>query len=106
MGGFINRFGAGQSSWARFLRSRPKIKEAFSQIYGTDQLCASFQGGNVFRPYALNPEWKTKGGWYHVDQNGKSLPGKQCVQGFVCFRDATKETGGLCVLPKSHLQHT
>ena len=65
----------------------------------------SFDSGNLFRPYAVEPEWRTKGGWFHVDQNAKLLPGKCCVQGMVSLKPATEKSGGLTVIPKSHLKH-
>eukprot|EP01050_Picozoa_sp_SAG11_P048309 SAG11_NODE_25772_length_354_cov_0.807843_1_plen_84_part_01 len=49
----------------------------------------------------------TEGGWYHVDQNAQ-LPGQRgrvCVQGLVSLLAADEETGGLVVLPGSHMQH-
>eukprot|EP01052_Picozoa_sp_SAG31_P028996 SAG31_NODE_2845_length_5009_cov_1.983299_3_plen_237_part_00 len=64
-------------------------------------------GGNAFRPWRRHKEWLTEGGWYHVDQNAR-LPGQQgrvCVQGLVSLTVADEETGGLVVLPKSHVQH-
>jgi hypothetical protein len=68
----------------------------------------SFDGGNGFRPWSGpdgQPEWKTRGGWYHVDQ-GKGKPKKCCVQGVVPFTDATEATGGLVVIPGSHKNFT
>ncbi len=50
----------------------------------------------------------SQGGWWHVDQNAL-LPehaGRVCVQGLVSFTAATADTGGLCVIPGSHRQHT
>jgi len=87
----------------------PKVKAAFEAIWGSEELLVSFDGFNIFLPYLLNPEWLTKGGWYHVDQNaiGKGQKkGRHCVQGFVTLTEATEHTGGLVVIPGSHLQHT
>lgn len=103
--GIIRDPSIGQADWLWYIREKPSIKQAFSRIWGTDRLGVSFDGGNLFRPYAINDEWRTKGGWFHVDQNAKLLPGKCCVQGSVYLKDGTKETGGLTVIPKSHLHH-
>lgn len=36
---------------------------------------------------------------------GVERQGKVCIQGLVTYYDANEDTGGLCVIPKSHLQH-
>jgi hypothetical protein len=46
----------------------------------------------------------TQSGWYHVDQ-GRSLRGPQCIQGVLTLTDCNESTGGLCIIPKSHLYH-
>eukprot|EP01129_Flabellula_baltica_P017510 TRINITY_DN971_c0_g2_i4.p1 TRINITY_DN971_c0_g2~~TRINITY_DN971_c0_g2_i4.p1 ORF type:complete len:355 (-),score=70.32 TRINITY_DN971_c0_g2_i4:456-1520(-) len=91
-------------------RSRllPDVKEAFAKVWRTEDLICSFDAGNAFRPWKHNPEWITEGGWWHVDQNSYNRPhrqGKVCVQGLVTYYDANEDTGGLCVIPKSHLEH-
>ena len=48
-------------------------------------------------------QWLTDGGWWHMDQSVQRQ-GKQCVQGLVSLYDADETTGGLCVIPKSHLK--
>jgi ectoine hydroxylase-related dioxygenase (phytanoyl-CoA dioxygenase family) len=98
---FINH-----SEFAWHSRLLPKVKKSFSAIWKTDDLIVSFDAGNAFRPWKRNPTWKTIGGWWHVDQNATNdmhKEGMVCVQGLVTYYDATEETGGLCVFPKSHL---
>jgi hypothetical protein len=60
------------------------VSDAFSLVFGGDRdLVVSFDGGNAFRPWRHNPSWKTKGGWWHVDQNslkGEQRRGRVCVQ--------------------------
>lgn len=71
-------------------------------------MLVSFDGGNVFRPWKHKLSWLTDSGWWHVDQNahlGPTRKGKVCVQGFVSLMDANEQTGGLCVIPGSHLQY-
>jgi len=106
--GIINGFGFGQSAFMWNLRQMPSVRAAFECVWGTSDLLVSFDGGNVFRPWAYNMGWKTTGGWYHVDQNshrpGRS--GKVCVQGLVTLLPANEKTGGLTVIPKSHKHHT
>ena len=78
-------------------------------MWGTDDLLTSFDGANAFRPWRLNKQWKTSGGWYHVDQNhllpDGSQRGKVCIQGLVTLLDASSDTGGLVVVPRSHKDH-
>jgi hypothetical protein len=90
-----------------FARSLPKVKSAFQQVYGTDDLITSYDGANIFRPWHLKDSdtySKTHSGWYHVDQ-GRLLLGFQCVQGLVTLKDVNAATGGFCCVPGSHLYH-
>mmetsp|Transcript_41555 Transcript_41555/g.50556 ORF Transcript_41555/g.50556 Transcript_41555/m.50556 type:complete len:620 (-) Transcript_41555:192-2051(-) len=91
-------------------RTLPPVKETFSAIWGvsTDDLIVSYDGGNAFRPWKMNPRWLTRDDWWHLDQNSRVRdvdPSERvCVQGLVSFSDATEDTGGLCVIPRSHLE--
>lgn len=90
-----------------YIRCLPKVKIAFQQVFGTDDLITSYDGGNIFRPWHLEESdtySKTHSGWYHVDQ-GRLLPGFHCVQGLVTLKDVTAATGGFCCIPESHLYH-
>mmetsp|Transcript_19136 Transcript_19136/g.32030 ORF Transcript_19136/g.32030 Transcript_19136/m.32030 type:complete len:190 (-) Transcript_19136:1960-2529(-) len=40
----------------------------------------------------------------HVDQ-GRTLRGKQCIQGLVTLTDVSEGTGGFCCIPGSHHHH-
>lgn len=106
--GIMSSHGVGQSPMVWHSRELPRVKQAFANIWGTDDLIVSFDGANIFRPWhrSKNAEIleKTRGGWFHVDQGPQSR-GFQCVQGLVSYRDATPQTGGLCVIPGSHLHH-
>lgn len=89
-------------------RLLPKVKQAFSYIWNTQDLLVSFDAGNAFRPWKINRSWLTEGNWWHVDQNsckGAHRRGMVCVQGLVTFYDVTRESGGLCVIPGSHIFH-
>lgn len=90
-----------------YIRCLPKVKEAFEQVFGTNDLITSYDGGNIFRPWHLQESdtySKTHSGWYHVDQ-GRLLPGFHCVQGLVTLKDVNAATGGFCCIPGSHLYH-
>lgn len=65
------------------------------------QLITSFDGFCMYRASEYNDSWRTRVGWYHVDQNGKHLPDKVCVQGLVNFYDADEGSGSLVVVPDS-----
>eukprot|EP01089_Gocevia_fonbrunei_P007048 TRINITY_DN1806_c0_g3_i1.p1 TRINITY_DN1806_c0_g3~~TRINITY_DN1806_c0_g3_i1.p1 ORF type:complete len:340 (-),score=75.15 TRINITY_DN1806_c0_g3_i1:56-1075(-) len=97
--GIIVVEGAGQSEFLWYVRGVEKVKQIYSKIWGTDDLITSFDGFCMHRPFEYNPNWLTRGGWYHVDQNGHKKPGKICVQGLVNFYDAGEEDGGLVVVP-------
>mmetsp|Transcript_9186 Transcript_9186/g.11571 ORF Transcript_9186/g.11571 Transcript_9186/m.11571 type:complete len:84 (+) Transcript_9186:344-595(+) len=49
-------------------------------------------------------DWKTRGTWFHVDQNvynpGKA--GRCCVQGLITLTKADEYSGGRKVTPGSH----
>eukprot|EP00747_Dinoflagellata_sp_TGD_P165189 gnl/TRDRNA2_/TRDRNA2_186158_c0_seq1.p1 gnl/TRDRNA2_/TRDRNA2_186158_c0~~gnl/TRDRNA2_/TRDRNA2_186158_c0_seq1.p1 ORF type:complete len:428 (-),score=72.79 gnl/TRDRNA2_/TRDRNA2_186158_c0_seq1:161-1417(-) len=105
--GILGVHGFGQTDFCWHARMLPSVHKAFAAIWGSDDLIASFDGGNVFRPWANRREWRTVGGWWHVDQNSflPNQDGLACVQGLVTFTDATPATGGLCVIPGSHKCH-
>lgn len=105
--GITSGFGFNQSDYLWLLRTRPKVRQAFETVWGSGDLLVSYDGGNMFRPHAHpegDPEWKTSGGWWHVDQNAHKPghAGKCCVQGVVLLTDADASSGGLCVIPGSH----
>jgi len=103
--GIIHDRGIGQAPVMWFLRGLKKLRGVFADLWGTSQLVASYDGAGVFRPYGHNPEWKTtKKNWYHVDQAHRKR-GLHCVQGLLTLTDATPETGGLVVVPRSHRFH-
>jgi endonuclease/exonuclease/phosphatase family metal-dependent hydrolase len=112
--GIISGHGFNHSDFMWAARTNPVVLKAFSRVWGVgeeDELISSFDGGNVFRP--TNPaqggcaEWATQGGWWHVDQSTLCAghTGRCSIQGLVAYTDADETTGGLCVVPGSHLQH-
>ena len=105
--GLLSTHGAGQSDCMWYIRLQPRVKEAFRAIWETDDLLVSFTGCNAFRPWQHDPSWRTRGGWYHVDQNATrpGRAGKVCVQGLVTLTDADESTGGLIVVSRSHTKH-
>mmetsp|Transcript_24768 Transcript_24768/g.49273 ORF Transcript_24768/g.49273 Transcript_24768/m.49273 type:complete len:418 (-) Transcript_24768:48-1301(-) len=104
--GIISGAGVGQAPFMWYLRLLPDVSRAFASIWNVskDELLCSFDGANVFRPWQYDSNWKTRGGWYHVDQNAYNLgkSDRSCVQGLVTLERCDEHTGGLVVLPGSH----
>jgi len=103
--GILKALGAGNCDAVWFCRTRPRVREAFEQIWGTNQLISSFDGFNVFLPWHHGrPECKTQSGWMHADQ-GPGRQGLHAIQGFVALTAQGARTGGLQVIPASHHTH-
>lgn len=77
--GVISGNGIGQSDFLWNVRSNPRIKQVFTQIWNDPQLLVSFDGCGIFRDWRYDPTWKTQGGWNHVDQNPKVKPDRCCI---------------------------
>lgn len=108
--GLIGAPGIGQAPFMWFVRTRPAVLRVFTDIWGLrdpSELVISFDGACAFRPTALEPNWRTRGGWFHTDQNGRTTGSDfVCAQGFVALTDQDDSTGGLAVFPGSHKRHT
>lgn len=100
--GIVSSMGAGQAPFSWYVRTRPRVKPVFEAIWNTKDLIVSFDGFNAFRPWNKEPGLRTAGGWYHVDQNVHTKPGKVCVQGLVSMYDQSTRSGGLTIIPGSH----
>jgi len=100
--GLVNGAGMGQSAFLWHLRTLHNVRRVFECIWNTSDLIVSFDGANVFRPWNHGFR-KTVGGWWHVDQ-GRAKQGRHAVQGFVSLTPANSRTGGLTVVPRSHLR--
>jgi hypothetical protein len=102
--GVVSNCGIGQSDFMWNIRSNRNVKRVYSQIWNTNQLLVSFDGCGIYRDWRYDSEWKTKSGWYHVDQNPVMKPNRCCVQGFVSLTNQNQTTGGLIVFPQTHLR--
>ncbi|KAJ0107200.1 hypothetical protein J7T55_007570 [Diaporthe amygdali] len=107
-GGLYNRYSIGHEAFVWKIRSQPKIVEAFAQLWGTDDLIASFDGINITLP--INEETgrtdlKPTGAWPHMDQNPRKYDHFELYQGIANLAPNGPEDGGLCVLKGSHLLH-
>lgn len=96
--GIIQHLEVGHAAGVWEVRSNPKVQHVFEQIYGTNDLVASFDGLCLMQP------WHRFGAkpWSHMDQAPKATA-RQCIQGYVNLTDASDEnTGSLYVIPRSH----
>lgn len=72
--------------------------DAFSKLWGTDELLVSFDGMNITLP---SPNREPSQPWPHIDQSPRRL-GLQCVQGILNFAPNGPKDGGLMVMKGSH----
>lgn len=78
-------------------RMEPGVVEAFSQLWGTDELLVSFDALNVTLP-SLKPP---RAPWPHVDQAPRKR-GMHCIQGIINLSHADDTNDGtLCVMDGS-----
>lgn len=102
--GILPYNGIGQSEAQWRVRESSHVRQAFSSIWGTEDLITSFDAICLFRPWKHDLSWKTKGGWFHVDQHPKFRLGFESVQGLVNLLPMNENSGGNVLIPKSHLQ--
>jgi len=102
--GLIASYGAGQSEAAWFVRGVERVKTAFAEIWGTQDLITSMDCPLLWRPWWLSEseQWKPLSFGTHLDQNIVDRPGFLCVQGMVPLLPVTEVIGGLKIVPLSH----
>ena len=123
-GGIFPWQGAGQSSFAWFVRSNRAVHDVFRQIWSTAELLVSFDAVCAWRPWGIDARWRPSfreadGGWFHCDQHPdrhthactpahicmwdhfcrKELA---CVQGLVDCIGVDACGGGNTLVPRSH----
>ncbi|KAI3115044.1 transcriptional regulator family: Fungal Specific TF [Penicillium roqueforti] len=98
----VNTFNGYSVTHEKFMwdaRMEPKVLEAFSKIWGTDELLVSFDALNITLP---NREDKpAQKPWPHVDQSPMRR-GLHCIQGIINLSHAGPEDGSLMVFPRSN----
>lgn len=75
-------------------RMEPKVQEAFSKLWETDELLCSFDGMNITLPRQKDLKWSP---WPHCDQS-HHRKGMQCVQGLLNFQPNGPKDGGLIIM--------
>lgn len=111
--GFLLQSAVAQGVGAWGVRSLPRVRSAFEQIWGTEDLIVSMDAVIAWRPWWVEAAADVEGGggnsWrpqtegLHLDQNPFDKEGLSSVQGMVPLHDVTALTGGLEVVPRSHL---
>ena len=92
----FNGLGQGRFMWN--LRTQPKVKAAFADVYNTKDLAVSLDGFSVF----LKTDQKSPV-WLHQDQ--RSNDHRLSIQGIVNLKPVSQDDAGLVVVPKSHMTH-
>ena len=107
--GLLAKLAQSEGAWT--VRGIPKVKEAFTKIWDTEDLIVSMDAiisWRLWKGYdpsisnqTLPPRPRSEG--LHLDQNPFDKPYLDCVQGMIPLLPVNTETGGLQVVPSSHL---
>lgn len=85
-----------KTAWLCRAAAAPVFRKLYRQSEADVRgLITSFDGMTFFRP---SPKFKTTSPWWHVDSNGE-----KCTQGLVLLTPTSAGSGGLVVVPRSHL---
>jgi ectoine hydroxylase-related dioxygenase (phytanoyl-CoA dioxygenase family) len=104
--GIFWQHGVGHSQLAWFVRTRPRLFEAFRRYWNTTELLTSFEGFSMLPPARIeDSQWNVAESWFHTDQNAKTRAGRQTVQSFTSLFDQSEATGGFVVVPRSWKSH-
>ncbi|CAJ1942452.1 unnamed protein product [Cylindrotheca closterium] len=97
-GGFLPFYGSGYSYFAWDIRGHQNVRKVFECLHGTSNLISSMDG--VVLWHEKQP--RTDAGWFHLDQNPVSKPGKCGIQGLVNLLPVSEASGGNVMVAKSH----
>lgn len=107
-GGLYNRYSVNHEDFVWKIRTQPGILKAFEQIWGTDDLIASFDGMNASLPINKDTgrtDIEPTPAWPHIDQNPRNVNRFELYQGIANLAPNGPSDGGLCVLRGSHRLH-
>ena len=96
--GIIKFHEVGQQRHAWFIRTRENVQNVFKEIWKTDEVVVSFDGG-CYIPADCKKKDNT---WTHTDQ-APTKKGLKCIQGFVALTNNCERT--LVVYEGSHKLH-
>ncbi|KAK4958273.1 hypothetical protein LTR10_004699 [Elasticomyces elasticus] len=103
-GGLYNRYSVNHEAFVWKIRTEPGILKAFEEVWGTDDLIASFDGFNVSLPVNAKTgrsDIKTT----NIDQNPRKIDRFELYQGIANMAPNGPSDGGLVVLAGSHRHH-
>ena len=107
--GFLLQGNVTQGRGAWLVRGLPAVRAAFARIWKTTELLCSMDSVIAWRPWwstHADARWMPRTEGLHLDQNPFSKPGFECVQGMVVLYPVDDATGGLELVPGSHLDAT
>jgi len=101
-----------QSEGAWSVRGLSDVKKVFNKIWETDDLIVSMDAIIAWKKWKGYDESANnfedspppRTGGLHLDQNPFDKPHLDCIQGMMPLLPVTQETGGLELVPKSHLE--
>jgi hypothetical protein len=99
-----------------FIRGVTACKDVWATLERTDDLIVDFTALCQFRPWGVDPSWRTSSGWLHTDRvpgpplspPSQNLAGdcgihtREYVQGLVNLIKTSPATGGNVVISGSH----
>ncbi|KUJ09729.1 phytanoyl-CoA dioxygenase [Mollisia scopiformis] len=98
----INTFSTYGVAHEKFMwdaRMEPGVVDAFTHLWGTDELLVSFDALNITLPN--RKDVPRKPAWEHIDQS-PFRRGMHCVQGIINLSPSGPDDGGLVIYPGSH----
>ncbi|KAK4611586.1 hypothetical protein CLAFUW4_12679 [Fulvia fulva] len=106
--GLYNRYCVNHEDFVWKIRAEPNIVKVFEQVWGTDDLIASFDGMNVSLPVndkTGRTDVEITEAWPHIDQDPRTIEDLELYQGIANMAPNGPEDGGLVVLEGSHKLH-
>ncbi|KAK2589642.1 hypothetical protein QQS21_012682 [Conoideocrella luteorostrata] len=95
-GGLFDHFSFAHAQFVWDCKSEPKVRQIFADIWGTDKLTVSFDGGTLAFPTPDEAD-HGKAPWPHSDQSAYR-PWPHCIQGLLNLLPNGPEDGGLTVM--------
>lgn len=94
--GLFDAFSFSHAQFVWDCKSEPGVRDLFAQIWGTDKLTVSFDGGTLAIPTPNEPN-HGKEPWPHSDQSAYRT-WAHCIQGLLNLLPNGPEDGGLAVM--------